>query len=323
MKLDEKDEIIKFLNKKEIVKSIYEIPREASTRVYFRVEYENYKRILCYDDKFITEEYPFLLVQNFLNKNEFRVPEIIDFDLNLKIILQSDVGENDLTLLSESDYETRLKESIELIIKLQNLEPIPIIESRSFDYNKLSFESNHTISAYERLKENQKLGNEVPLEVKNFIDDCNTELSKYPNKVICHRDYHARNIMIQSNGELAWIDFQDMMMGTPYYDIVSILYDAYKPLPLTIREKYYTYFKESTPLKKRTFREYYLLQAFQRSFKALGTYFVMFNDKGYMKYKASIPICLINLIEIVQLGKFPDSLYLFLSDMKNKWEDQM
>jgi hypothetical protein len=71
MKLDEKDEIIKFLNKKEIVKSIYEIPREASTRIYFRIEYENYKRILCYDDKFITEEYPFLLVQNFLNKNEF------------------------------------------------------------------------------------------------------------------------------------------------------------------------------------------------------------------------------------------------------------
>jgi N-acetylmuramate 1-kinase len=315
------EEVLKFLKSQGEVKSIYEIPREASTRIYFRIEYESFRGILCIDDKFTTEDYPFLLVQKFLSLNGFQVPEILQFDTHLNLILQTDVGENDLSLLNDVEYEKRLKESIDLIVNLQNLSPIPIIKSKSFDFAKLSFESNHTYTAYERLGDTLKVEKEIPLEIKNFVENCSNELAKFPQKVICHRDYHARNIMIQSNGSLAWIDFQDMMMGTPTYDLVSILYDAYKPLPLAIREKYYTYFKELTPYKTGAFREYYLLQAFQRSFKALGTYFVMFHDKGYRKYKPSIPICLNNLLEIVQLGRFPDSLYLFLSDLKKRWED--
>lgn len=321
MDIIKNEEILKFLKIKGEVKSIYEIPREASTRIYFRIEYETFRGILCIDDKFTTEEYPFLLVQKFLSLNGFQVPEVLQIDTNLNLILQTDVGDHDVSLLNDVEYEKRLKESIDLIVRLQNLSPIPIIESRSFDFAKLSFESNHTYTAYERLKDSLKVEREIPIEVKNFVENCSNELAKYPQKVICHRDYHARNIMIPSNGSLAWIDFQDMMMGTPTYDLVSILYDAYKPLSLATRETYYTYFKEITPYKTNTFREYYLLQAFQRSFKALGTYFVMFHDKGYLKYKLSIPICLNNLLEIVQLGRFPDSLYLFFSDLKKKWED--
>ncbi|HMV79679.1 MAG TPA: serine/threonine protein kinase, partial [Leptospiraceae bacterium] len=65
----------------------------------------------------------------------------------------------------------------------------------------------------------------------------------------------------------------------------------------------------------------YLYQSLQRSFKALGTYIVMFNDKGMEKYRASIGPCLDNLIEIVQLGRFPDSLYLFFTEFLKEWQD--
>ena len=54
--------------------------------------------------------------------------------------------------------------------------------------------------------------------------------------------------------------------------------------------------------------------------KALGTYFVMFNEKGFIKYKSSILPCLNNILEIIELGKFPDYMYLFFNELKSEWE---
>ncbi len=42
------------------------------------------------------------------------------------------------------------------------------------------------------------------------------ELSNRP-RVLCHRDYHSRNLMVL-DGELAVIDFQDARMGPMTYD---------------------------------------------------------------------------------------------------------
>jgi ribonucleotide reductase alpha subunit len=76
--------------------------------------------------------------------------EIIDFDEKHNLILQSDAGEKDLTTLDQNEYELYLKESLDLILKLQEIKPIEIISSRSFDYNKLNFEINHTYNGYEK-----------------------------------------------------------------------------------------------------------------------------------------------------------------------------
>ena len=313
-------EVINFLNKSEVFLNIQEIPREASIREYYRIEYKDINKILCIDNKFDSHDYPFLLVQNFLRKNGFNVPEIYDFDIINHLILQSDVGNKDLTHLDDKNYEYHIKLSLNEILKLQELNPIPIIETRSFNYEKLNFEISNTFSAYERIYEKNKNLPMISLAVKNFLDETIHFLSKYKDKVICHRDYHARNITINDNGSMFWIDFQDMMMGVPQYDLVSILYDAYRPISTKLREKLYEYFKENSKHKNKKFRENYLTQALQRSFKALGTYFVMFYDKSYEKYGKSIPGCLDNLIEITQLGRFPDSLYLFFKELRESEE---
>ncbi|MCX7999304.1 MAG: hypothetical protein N3A69_10205, partial [Leptospiraceae bacterium] len=49
--------------------------------------------------------------------------------------------------------------------------------------------------------------------------------------------------------------------------------------------------------------------------------FKSFYIKGNQKYKPSIPICLENLIEITQLGRFPNSIYFFFSEFLEKWKE--
>ena len=54
------------------------------------------------------------------------------------------------------------------------------------------------------------------------------ELASEP-RVLCHRDYHSRNLMLH-DGSLYIIDFQDARMGPDTYDLASLLRDSYVDL---------------------------------------------------------------------------------------------
>jgi aminoglycoside/choline kinase family phosphotransferase len=91
--------------------------------------------------------------------------------------------------------------------------------------------------------------------------------------VLCHRDYHSRNLMLRE-GSLYIIDFQDARMGPDTYDLVSLLRDSYVDLPEETVSDLLAYF---LALKGQTgteheFRRRFGLMALQRNLKALGTF---------------------------------------------------
>ena len=47
--------------------------------------------------------------------------------------------------------------------------------------------------------------------------------------MLCHRDYHSRNLMLH-DGRLHIIDFQDARLGPDTYDLASLLRDSYVDL---------------------------------------------------------------------------------------------
>ena len=55
-------------------------------------------------------------------------------------------------------------------------------------------------------------------------------------RVLAHRDYHSRNVMVlgtdraAGHGNLRVLDFQDARMGSVYYDLASLLRDSYVTL---------------------------------------------------------------------------------------------
>ncbi len=295
------------------------VAKEASVRNYYRVHYESSELVLCIDENFTSLPYPFLEVRNFLIQNEIPVPEVIRYDIELHAILMNDAGNKDLTSIADdNEYVLELKKSLSYILKLQTLKPIPIIAEKSFHYEKLMFEIEHTCSGYSRFNDTYKIDLLVTGEMRAFLQEAAGFLAGFEEKVICHRDYHARNILLNESGSQTIIDFQDIMMGTPQYDLASLVYDAYRPLALAKREELYNFFKEQSTHKSKRFREFYLTQALQRSFKALGTYLVQFHDKKNPRFKDSIIKSLDNLMEICQLGGFPDQLYVFFYLLKQR-----
>ncbi len=49
-----------------------------------------------------------------------------------------------------------------------------------------------------------------------------------------HRDYHCRNLLLQQDGSVGVLDFQDALMGPAYYDLASLLHDCYWELDTEI-----------------------------------------------------------------------------------------
>jgi aminoglycoside/choline kinase family phosphotransferase len=102
------------------------------------------------------------------------------------------------------------------------------------------------------------------------------ELAAEP-RVLCHRDYHSRNLMLHDR-RLYIIDYQDARMGPDTYDLASLLRDSYVDIPDDrVEDLIRAYLrlggaKQATPDAFAEYRRRFDLMSVQRNLKALGTF---------------------------------------------------
>jgi len=90
--------------------------------------------------------------------------------------------------------------------------------------------------------------------------------------VLCHRDYHSRNLML-SDDSLYIIDFQDARMGPDTYDLASLLRDSYVDITDRELDDLIAYFLALKGCADGAdYRRRFDLMALQRNLKALGTF---------------------------------------------------
>ncbi|TGL44324.1 aminoglycoside phosphotransferase family protein [Leptospira perdikensis] len=295
---------------------VFPLQEEASTRRYFRITTsENIDVVVCIDEV-VNED--FIIISEFLNTNGIHVPKVLDVNREFGLTFMSFEGLEDFSTYNLSDYKNKFPILIDLILKLQSLEPPPLVKNRKFDTEKLSFETNLTLEKFEGFRKQFQIKTEISNEANAFIEETVGYLNKYPINVFTHRDFHCRNLLRAPNSEYVLIDFQDARMGVPQYDLASILYDAYYPLPRDFRSLMLKSFRERNQDQTKKFNDTFYLQALQRSFKALGTYFRMLTDHKKDKFKPSIISCLNQLEEIIQLGMFADSLFIFVRSLREE-----
>ena len=98
----------------------------------------------------------------------------------------------------------------------------------AFDVEKLTWELNffvrHFLEAYRGVQLTDDERTALAAEWATIVE----ELAAEP-RVLCHRDYHSRNLMLR-DGRLYLIDFQDARLGPNTYDLVSLLRDSYVDL---------------------------------------------------------------------------------------------
>ncbi|MGE3959427.1 MAG: aminoglycoside phosphotransferase family protein [Vicinamibacterales bacterium] len=272
---------------------------DASDRRYFRVQREGAPSMVLavYAGPIVFASMPFANVAELLRRMHIPAPAILDHDDALGVVAQEDLG--DVTLqahlgaASVTEHAALYREAVALIHALQvRAEPFAsdsyVPYTLAFDVEKLTFELDffvrHFLEGYRaaRLTPAEKDG--LAAEWKTIVEELAAE-----RRVLCHRDYHSRNLML-NGGRLHLIDFQDARMGPDTYDLVSLLRDSYVDISELEVDELMAYFTALAGVTDQAeFRRRFDLMAVQRNLKALGTFGFQASARGNPAYIQYMP----------------------------------
>ena len=271
---------------------------DASTRRYFRVAAADGTAILAlYPEPFVAEEMPFLAIRDLLSKWGLPVPGILAVDAARGIVLQEDLGDTTLQdalpEVAETERDRLYREALEQVARLQRAAAAAPRDAQcfgvAFDIEKLSWELHYFLKHFVEGLRRRALGVEDRATLSEAFHRLAEEISSWP-RVLCHRDFHSRNLMLHRDG-LHWIDFQDARMGPPTYDLASLLRDSYVDLPEGfVAERAEEFRRTALPQESREdFLHRFELTSIQRNLKALGTFGYMAVVAGKTVYEQYVP----------------------------------
>jgi len=131
---------------------------------------------------------------------------------------------------------------------------------------------------------------ELGSKVRGALEELALGAASHP-RVLCHRDYHSRNIMVRGDGALAMVDIQDARWGPDTYDLASLLCDAYVDLgDHEVAELSGLYWQQLAGSPDVVaLRARFDVVAAQRMIKALGTFGYQVAVLGRDRYRSAIP----------------------------------
>ena len=283
------DRLARFITQQGVAsKDVTPLTPDASTRKYYRIGWKKRSAVAAvYPEAFDPEFHPYLDVTRLFLDCEIPVPEIYAVDGNAGIIVQEDLGDRQLFHIYEDESEEKCEEykeqAIALIAKIQKTterayETHSIASRLAFDEAKLSWELDFFFEHYFGSLRHENLRHAEVAELKAELNDIAAELAAAP-RVLCHRDYHASNLMIDNKKRLRVVDHQDARMGPASYDLVSFLLDRQPCAPsLAELRTHRLFFLEERRLlglgaiDPDEFALEFRLMTIQRGLKATGTF---------------------------------------------------
>jgi N-acetylmuramate 1-kinase len=241
---------------------------------------------------------PFVNVADLLARMPVPIPAILDHADDLGVLLLEDLG--DVTLQAHvgaaptGEHVALYRQAVAIIDVLQrrgselaSAKYLPY--GIAFDVEKLTWEldffAKHFLQGYRGIDFQAPVHQALAAEFRAIGE----ELAAEP-RVLCHRDYHSRNLMLHQE-RLYAIDFQDARMGPDTYDLVSLVRDSYVDIPEETADDLIAYF---LALGGRTgeagvFRARFDVMALQRNLKALGTFGYQTTTRGNPVYIQYMP----------------------------------
>ncbi|KTD17657.1 aminoglycoside phosphotransferase family protein [Legionella jordanis] len=292
---------------------------DASFRRYFRLNANGQNQVIMDAPPEKEALLPFLTVSHLLSSLGITVPAVHAVDETQGFALLDDFGDELLLAhLSTQTADELYAAAIAIILLMQQYRPGTAITLPAFDKSFMLQELNvfreWFLDAYLKLK--------LSAEDNKLLDDCfnwlTDEIDQQP-KVLIHRDFHSRNIMLLEQGEtirLGIIDFQDAMIGPFCYDLVSLLKDCYIQWPCDRVAAWLKSFYEQSPLTKNwtqdAFQQAFDFCGLQRHLKVLGVFSRLHLRDHKSNYLQDLPLTLHYVMSCLETYKELEPFYQFM-----------
>ena len=299
---------------------IEQVSSDASFRKYFRaIDDEKGSFIVMDSDPSLENNEKFKGVSDLLNKISMPIPNIFEQDDSGRYFLITDLGQKTLfDCRKESKTEEFYNRAIELLVFMQANGGSLMNQLPQYDDSLLH-------SEMELFKEwfcFHELGLSVRQLEKIDFDPLFNHLAQRANhqeRVLVHRDFHSRNIVISDKEKLGLVDYQDAVCGPITYDIVSLLRDCYVKIDLPemhdMLRMYYDHLVKNQMTNKplNEFMIDFDLMGAQRHLKAIGIFSRLKHRDNKEAYMNDIPLTMSYLKHLSKQYEMIDGLMIQLN----------
>ena len=210
---------------------LYTLPQSGSSRINFIAENNGKKYVITANENLLENE-AFLYFSSIFQDLELNTPKILAVSENRKMYLQDFVGSETLSeIIAENGADPRVKNlvkrSLEKLYDLQRSTEGKIDYTKTFEYEAYNYlpiwnDLFYFKSMFVDILELPYHRSSLLLEFQEIVK----LIENISPKTLMIRDFQARNIMINSDDEVYFIDYQSAMKGPAMYDVVSFLFQA-------------------------------------------------------------------------------------------------
>ena len=260
---------------------------DASFRRYFRVVDGGRSAVLM-DAPPPENPRPFIAIAEHLNGQGFAAPAILARDLDHGLVLIEDFGDERLKEFVEARPDQEISVYARAIDLLVDLHRLPPADLPPYDRAVYRREVDLLIEWYCRA-----VGLTVDADAYTAAWEAVLPLAECSASpvVTVLRDYHAENIMLidrpASHG-LGLLDFQDALAGHPAYDLVSLLQDARRDVPVAVETAMIARYRELAR-PPADFDAAYAVLGAQRNAKIIGIFTRLWQRDGKLRYLSFLP----------------------------------
>ncbi len=303
----------------------------GSNRKYYRMKNAAGQSLVGVIGTSRDENHAFCYLSKQFNLTKLPVPEVFAVSEDGLCYLQEDLGDTSLfdALKTGRDAGGRYTSHEKELLK-RTIAALPDIQFRggrkidfshcypqaSMDETNVLFDLNYFKYCF--LKATGVDFHELKLEASFQL--MSKDITHIPATAFMYRDFQARNVMLDTEGNPHFIDFQGGRKGPVHYDLASFLWQASARYSTELRNElidvYLANLKNYTEVNKHQFRKELQLCVLFRILQVLGAY----GFRGYFERKKhfldSIPYALDNLRELLANGGCPyPYLYDVLTDL--------
>ena len=300
-------------------KDIEKLQGQGSNRQYFRLWDADGSRVIGVIGTSRDENHAFIYLARHFATRKLPVPKIIAVSDDETRYLQTDLGTVSLFEAIRGGREAggryNLQEQELLKKAIRELPNVQIRGARGLDWSNcypqpvfdeegVLFDLNYFKYCF--LKATELEFHELKLEA-NFRMLAKDLTSEHMESFL-YRDFQARNVMVDKDGNPYFIDFHGGRKGPYYYDVASFLWQASAKYSFKLRRElvyeYYQSLKNYTEVPSvRHFAGRLALFVLFRTLQVLGAY----GFRGYFERKKhfidSIPPAIQNLRDILKMDK--------------------
>ena len=301
------------------------LPLSGSARKYYRMTGPGGVAIGCIGTN-PAENRAFLTIDASFRSHGLGAPEVYGVSPDGMAYLQEDLGDGQLFELLKpavasgsygpADME-RLRTVMRALPQIQfrageGLDWGVCFPDREFNARMVNFDLNYF--KYDFLKLTGLEFNEIRLQ--DDFDRLCADALDFEGNTFMYRDFQARNVMIGSNGEPRWIDFQGGRRGPVEYDLASFLWNAgthFSPeMRRTLELEYLSALQEFRQVGEEEFYGRYRLITLVRLLQECGAY----GFRGIVERKQLFIDCIPTAMDcLAQIAAEPFVRYPYLTEL--------